>query len=278
MPKSARSLGLFSPSLARRPAPFRIALFVALLLLLWLPVYGLILWQIADSNTASILAIAAVFAEFLALLQVWSRTLYRARLRDRYGLAWTRPNRREFALGFGVAALSLMLLFGLQGLLGWVSWRGFPPRLGAIALEGLLVAVGVALGEELVFRGWLLGELEDDYSHRAALWGSSLGFAALHFIKPVSEMVRTVPQFPGLVLLGLVLVWARRSARGRLGLSIGLHAGLVWGYYLVAVGEWITYRDEAPLWLSGIDQNPLAGGLGLLCLSGLGLWVRLRRP
>ncbi len=278
MAKPLRFLSGFGPALANRPVPLRIFLFIGLLLLLWLPVYGLILWRVTDSNTISILATATVLIGFLGLLRVWSRTLYRSKLRDRYGLTWTRHNRREFALGFGAAALSLMLLFGLQGLLGWVVWDGAVwTQIGVIAFEGLLVAVGIALGEELVFRGWLLGELEEDYSRPIALWGSSLGFAALHFIKPVSEMIRTAPQFPGLVLLGLVLVWARRRCCGRLGMAIGLHAGLVWSYYLVAVGKLLTYQDSAPAGLSGVDQNPLAGGLGLLCLAGLGLWVRSRR-
>ncbi|MGF1536332.1 MAG: lysostaphin resistance A-like protein [Elainellaceae cyanobacterium] len=272
--------GLFGPALANRSAPKRIALFIAVLLLLWLPVYGLVRWQVSDPNTVSILVITAALVAFVVLLRFWSRTLYRSRLRDRYGLPPTQHNLREFALGFGAAVLSLALLFILQGLLDWVAWDGLPDawgKMGAIALEGLAVAVGIALGEELVFRGWLLGELEEDYSRRTALWGSSLTFAALHFIKPVGEIVRTAPQFPGLVLLGLILVWARRGCRGRLGMAIGLHGGLVWGYYLIAVGNLVTYADGVPQWLSGVDQNPLSGGLGLLGLGGLSLWVRSRR-
>ncbi|MGB3614348.1 MAG: CPBP family intramembrane glutamic endopeptidase [Elainellaceae cyanobacterium] len=268
----------FGTAFANRPAPQRIALFLVTLLLLWLPLYGLARWQLTDSNTVSVITTAVILLEFLALLRVWSRALYRSRLRDRYGLQWRQRNRREFALGFAVAAFSLSLLFGLETLLGWTIWRWDNwGRLGAIAGEGALVAIGVALGEELVFRGWLLGELEEDYSGSTALWGSSLAFAALHFIKPLSEMVRTAPQFPGLLLLGLVLVWARWRCQGRLGMAVGLHAGLIWSYYLFDVGDLMTYRKDVPEWLTGIDGNPLAGGLGLLFLSGLGLWVRSRR-
>ena len=165
----------------------------------------------------------------------------------------------------------------VQAGLGWVTWTLDPNATQVrVVLEGFLVAVGVALGEELVFRGWLLDELERDYAPSTALWASSLTFAVLHFIRPFAEIVRTFPQFPGLVGLGLLLVWAKRSSQGILGISIGLHAGLVWGFYMVNVGGWVEYTGTVSAWWSGVDQNPLAGGLGLGFLAILGFWFRWR--
>ena len=69
------------------------------------------------------------------------------------------------------------------------------------------------------------------------------------------------------MLLGLILSWGRQVHNGRLGFSIGLHAGLVWGYYIINVGSLIRYSSQIPLWVTGIDNNPLAGGMGLLFLS-----------
>ncbi|MEO0409088.1 MAG: type II CAAX endopeptidase family protein [Cyanobacteria bacterium P01_A01_bin.135] len=264
---------LFGPAIANRPAPLRIGVFVGALLALWLPFYGLAQLSITDPNTRSIAVMAVLFLAFIFLLRFWSRTLYQARLRDRYGLTGGNGNGRELAVGLGAGAASLALLFGLMALLGWTRWRWPGLGIGLTALEGLLVALGVGLAEELVFRGWLWGELKEDYSANTALWGSSLTFAALHFIKPLPEMLRTAPQFPGLLLLGLLLVWARRRCRGRLGMAVGIHAGLVWGYYLAQVGGLVAPRS-GPQWLTGVDGNPLAGGLGLLFLLGLGLWVR----
>ena len=97
-------------------------------------------------------------------------------------------------------------------------------------------------------------------------------FASTHFIKPWPEIVRTFPQFLGLVILGMALVWARRSP-GRFGTSsslgypIGLHAGLIWGYYIVNVGGLSEPTGRAPEWITGIDSNPLAGLLGLILLG-----------
>jgi threonine/homoserine efflux transporter RhtA len=83
-----------------------------------------------------------------------------------------------------------------------------------------------------------------------------------------------MPQFAGLVLLGLALVWAKQSRHGRLGLAIGLHAGLVWGNYIINAGQLVQYSGQVPAWVTGIDKNPLAGMMGLLFLSGIALRMR----
>ncbi|MEB3229573.1 MAG: CPBP family intramembrane glutamic endopeptidase, partial [Leptolyngbyaceae bacterium] len=197
-----------------------------------------------------------------------------------YGLSWDWANGRGLLWGYGIGLLCLLLLFGLQQGLGWIEWTSIQstdvmPLLN-IGLSGLLVALGVGLGEELVFRGWLLDELERDYSAGVALWGSSLLFAVLHFIRPLSEIIRTFPQFPGLVMLGLVLVWAKRSRHGQLGIAIGLHAGFVSAYYWVNVGQLVQYQPGVPEWWSGVDRNPLAGLLSLGFLTILAIWFRGR--
>lgn len=136
------------------------------------------------------------------------------------------------------------------------------------------MALGVGFAEELLFRGWLLDELQRDYSPRTSLWINSCLFALLHFIKPLKELLRTWPQFSGLLLLGLTLVWAKRSTKGRLGLPIGIHAGLVWGNYIINVGQLVQYSGQIPDWITGVDRNPLAGVMGLLFLGVMAFWIR----
>jgi len=87
-------------------------------------------------------------------------------------------------------------------------------------------------------------------------------------------MLRSWPQFPGLLLLGLILVGGKRSRQNRLGLSIGFHAGLVWGYYMINVGKLIIYSGSVPDWVTGVNGNPLAGAIGLLFLGTLVLGMR----
>lgn len=258
----------------RYPAPIRIGCFLLLLLLLWLPIAAPAYWFLSDSNTIALVTMPVLFGEFMLLLRWWARVLYRQRYPlHYYGLQLSRRNGYEFLQGLGLGTISLLALFVVEGGLGWVTWQP-PSGLGRIALEGLLVSVGVGLGEELIFRGWLWDELQRDYSTRAALWLSSMLFAVLHFLKPIAEIIRTSPQFAGLMLLGLALVWAKRATQNRLGLAIGLHAGLIWGFYLVTVGNLIRYSDRVPDWITGIGGNPLAGAAGLIVLGGLAVWVR----
>lgn len=257
--------------LARAPAPLRIGAFSGLLALAWLPVAPA--YAVLPANAAAIAGTSWLLVAFGLLLWGWNRWLYgRA---PEYGLRWDRQQARWLALGFGVGATLVLGLFVLQVALGW-RMLAVGSGVGRLALEGILSAIAVGVGEELLFRGWLLDELERDYAPPLALGVDAGLFALAHYLKPPAVMLATLPQLPGLLLLGVVLVRAQRRAGGRLGLAIGLHAGLVWGYYLVAVGEWVGPPQVAS-WLVGIDDNPLAGALGWAGLSGLGVWLRPRR-
>lgn len=262
--------------LAHLPVPLRIGSLLLVLLGLWLPYVALVYALVDDANTVSILVMPVLFGLFFGLLWAWGRWVYGRRGGfAHYGLVGTRAMGRELLQGLGMGFCSLLFLFVLMNGLGWATWRSPAVPIPRLLLEGLGVGLGYGLAEETVFRGWLLDELERDYAPRTALWVNALTFAVLHFIRPLNEVVATAPQFFGLVLLGLLLVWAKRQT-GRLGLSIGLHGGMVWGYYLVNVGALIRYTGQAPEWMTGINQNPLAGVLGFLCLGGLALSMRSR--
>ncbi|MGJ3246676.1 MAG: CPBP family intramembrane glutamic endopeptidase [Elainellaceae cyanobacterium] len=272
MPKLTLTMG---DRLARFPVFVRLAVFAVTLAIVWLPLAWMTTHFVSNPNSAGIAAMALLFIEFLAWVTLWGRWLYHHPwVIRRYGLVSTRQNGLEMLQGLALGGISLFALFGVQGMLGWLKWSSPPPHIACVILEGVLVALGVGLAEELLFRGFILDELERDYHLTRSLWISSLVFAILHFIRPIQEMIRTLPQFPGLVVLGLALVWAKRSHHNRLGFPIGFHAGLVWVYYVISVGNWIHYTHHVPEWVSGIDQNPLAGIMGLLFLGGLMLVVR----
>lgn len=273
------------------PAPLRLLGFVALLLVCWLPFVGLIYGLVDDPNTISILTMAVLFVEFVVVTQVWGRRVYGDRHRlQTYGLIRSRQNGYDWLNGVALGLVSLLLLFMVQGWLGWLTWEAPSPTFSRIVVEGLLVATGVGFGEELIFRGWLLEELQRDYSPPTSLWANSLIFAILHYTNSIgiaiallfgfagadafSTLIETLPQFPGLVLLSCLLVWAKRVRRGRLGFPMGLHTGLVWGYYIVNVGERVQYTGRVPEWVTGVHQNPLAGVTGMLFLGVLALSVR----
>jgi len=260
-------------AISHRPTPIRIGLFLLMLLAMWLPLKIPIEWAVsifygaadAARNLASILTYIVLYAEFIVLVKLWGRYVYREPLFKAYGLRQPRQNWQNFGQGFAIGLGSLLLMFVLQGILGWVQWQVPSSLFPRILFEGGVIAIAVGFVEELFFRGWLLNELEREYSPRIALGVSSLIFALVHGIRP---------QWFALVILGLILVWAKRATQGRLGLSIGFHAGIVWGYYLVNVGQLVTFSNRVPAWVTGIDRNPLAGVVGILALSAIAFGMR----
>jgi membrane protease YdiL (CAAX protease family) len=280
-------------AIAQLPAPGRIALFVLTLGLLWapfaIPIYGF--GNQYDPNLASILALALLYVEFLGLLWVWRRRFYHDQQPLKScGFYCQAQDGLHLLRGIAIGLAGILALFGLQLLLGWATLQAAVPQ-WRLVLEGLLMALAVGWAEELLFRGWLLTELEQDYRPAIALWSSSLIFALAHYIRPIEAIIDTWPQFFGLLLLGMALVWGKRSLRvprrpslksaprpGRLSLPIGLHAGLVWGYYMFNVGNLIEYTNAVPDWVTGVDRNPLAGLLGLWLLGIIAWSLQWRQP
>ncbi|MGB5969320.1 MAG: CPBP family intramembrane glutamic endopeptidase [Spirulinaceae cyanobacterium] len=266
-------------TIATYPVLVRLVVFLSTLVLIWLPFAIPIYFTLkSDSNLLTIVVMGILFIEFLFLLPWWGKKVYQQpQIIKSYGLEFTRSNGIRFLNGLSLGLLLTLSLFILEGILGWLTFTNPPVFLLRIIAEGFLSAVLVATAEELVFRGWLLAELQRDYNLKISLWLNSFSFAVLHFIKPIPEIIRTFPQFPALVLLGLTLVWAKRSQQGKLGLSIGIHGGLIWGYYIINVGGLITYTNQVSPWVTGVDKNPLAGAMGLLFLSILAWYIRNKK-
>lgn len=262
-------------SIAQRPFPVRLGCFIFILGLSWLPFATAVSISIKDANSRTIFAMGSLALEFILLLPWWGKYVHQQPQIFRHvGLEFTRLNGVELVRGIAIGLINILILFGIQGMLGWLEWQQPSMSLVQLVLEGLVSALGIAFAEELFFRGWIYDELQRDYRPNMVLGAVAGIFAISHFIKPLPEIIRTAPQFLGLFLLGLALVWAKRSCRGRLGLPIGIHGGLVWGNYIVEVGKLVKYTNSVPQWVTGVNNNPLAGMMGLMGLSILALWMR----
>lgn len=262
-------------SISKFVAPVRLGLFLLVLLLLWLPI-AIPIYLLVGNNAGTPLGIL-LYSLFVALIWFWGRNVeQQAKPYAYYGLVFSRYSLLECIAGVCLGLVSLSALMLLQASLGWLVWQGNVNWQSAV-LPGLLTGLGVGFAEELLFRGWLLTELERDYGKSRSLLINSSFFALTHFIKtePILVLLSRLPQFPGLMLLGIDLIWARRSRQNRLGLAIGLHGGLVWGYYIVNTSHWLKSAEVVPEWVTGIGGNPLAGLMGLLFLSAIaiGLWM-----
>jgi uncharacterized protein len=278
---------------ARRGVWWRLATFMGVLLVMWSPLALFLAalghyWQPA-ADFADIGMLVGLYGLFVLWLRRWGKAVYGWSLPLRqYGLTGGPPFWLNAIATLGLGCAAVFGLFALESLMGWVTWGMPDPEFERIFLEGLLMASLVGFAEELLFRGWLLSELEHDYGSTRAMLICSFIFACAHFIRPWDAIIRTFPQFIGLFILGMALVFARRTPHHfcsqvkkpsvlengltDLALPMGLHAGLIWGYYLVRIGDLAQETGRVPIWVTGIEENPLAGLVGLGVLGAIALY------
>ena len=232
-----------------------------------------------------------------AVLLLWPllRTLGIRRWAD-LGLSPNDARVRHCLLGFGLASVGLaataavLLAVGRAGWRGNISWDAFP--------SALLSAVVVALIEESLFRGALLGALRRRLSWPWALILLSLVFAALHFLKPPRDVhfdsvswtsgFVLLPQlfwqygdalllaggFLTLVVFSLVLGWTVVQTKS-LYAAIGMHAG--WVFAFKSFREVARLRGEPTVWL-GDDLLTGLVPVALVAFTGLLVGLLLHKP
>ncbi|PHX85785.1 MAG: CPBP family intramembrane metalloprotease [Synechococcus sp. Baikal-G1] len=247
-------------------------LYPATLVALFLGCQGLAgLVGIGEGQRASLAAIPAVLALVVSLPQRLKRQWGEADPWRSLGVVGPWPAALQALLRglLKAAALLALVVIGLQSA-GALSWP--LQTSAAVLLNGLVLALGVGFAEELLFRGWLLGELGLQLGRQRALWLQAALFSLVHtrFNLPLLPLLGLLG---GLLLLGLALGLQRRSDGGLLWGALGLHGGLVGGWFVLNQGL-IALQPGTPSWLSG-PANPIGGGLGWLGL-GLLLWARRR--
>jgi uncharacterized protein len=248
----------------------RLLLFLGTWILLWLPIAIPIAirfrWKpfqpLAVEQKLPLLGSLYLVAPFV----MWGLLSAEGQTWIHYGLRWDASALIAILLGLGVALLSLVIVFGWelsQGLIVWNS--GNQRQILSKGLPILALALWIGVTEEVIFRGCVQTELQADCGFWLAGIISSVIFALLHL---VWERHRTLPQIPGLNLMGLVLTLAKFTDHDYLGLAIGLHTGWVWGLGCIDAAQLITYEESASPWLVGWYQQPLAGVAGVGCLLG----------
>ena len=164
--------------------------------------------------------------------------------------------RDSIAAGLLTVITSVVLLEGSG------DWRG---EVDATQLtNAVLLCLGVGVAEELIFRGWLWAELNQMLGSRRGAVAQASIFSLVHtrFNLGLGAMAGLLI---GLFLLGLVLASQRLSDRGSLWGCIGLHGGLVAGWFLLQNGL-LQLSPDTPSWLvgpGGNSPNPLGGLVGI---------------
>ncbi|GAB1538737.1 type II CAAX endopeptidase family protein [Scytonema sp. NUACC21] len=209
----------------------------------------------------------------LAPAIVWGTNWLRQTSMSDYGFSGNISIFYSLVLGLVLGVLTIVAVFSCQMWWGWCSFQRTNLKLvRPIVIPILLVALFVGGVEELIFRGFLFTELDKDYSVWIAASTSSLIFALLHLIW---EQQETIPQLPGLWFMGMVLVLARFTDGGSIGLAWGLHAGWVWAIACLDTAQLLDYTGTVSEWVTGKNKKPLAGVAGVVCLllTGAILWL-----
>ena len=211
------------------------------------------------------------FVLFLALMHRWVAVRWSAE-KPWAALGICRSNPQEQPAPAAALFKGLLIAVGLLTLItsivligGWGNWRG---EMSATQLtNAVLLCLGVGFAEELIFRGWLWAELNQMLGSRRGAVAQASIFSLVHtrFNLGLGAMSGLLV---GLFLLGMVLARQRQSDRGSLWSCIGLHGGLVAGWFLLQSGL-LELSPNAPSWVvgpGGNAPNPLGGAVGLISL------------
>jgi membrane protease YdiL (CAAX protease family) len=271
--------------LTKAPALLKIFIFFLTWAIAWLPIaipLAIALhWHppkpLAPSQKLPLLASLYLLAPAI----LWGAAHLEGTAFSDYGLSWNLSVLGSVGLGWLLGVLGLAVLFVVQQALGWLRWQR-PTQTKAegnhaaiallqLLLPTLLLGLWVSVTEELIFRGFLINQLQQNYSVWVAGAIASLIFALLHLVWEGKE---NIPQLPGLWLMGMVLVLARWVDGGSLGLACGLHAGWIWAIASLDAMEAIAYTGNGSTWFTGLGGKPLAGVMGVLFLLATGaiLW------
>ncbi len=258
-----------------QPAWLCTVLFIPLLYALgWLAAVPLTLLGL-PADQVSLTGTLLSFVLFLLVMPRWATLRWsEPRPWRRLGLIARKPRaRNDQVISLGIGLLMSSALIGLiVSLLVFTengSWRG-NLEIKAI-LNCLLLALGVGFAEELIFRAWLWEELTRMLGSRGGLLGQAALFSLVHtrFNLGFGPMLGLLT---GLFLLGLILALLRLHDQGSLWGCIGLHGGLVGGWFL-AHQNLLMIDPNAPMWLvgpGGQNANPLGGMIAILSLTAIG--------
>lgn len=255
----------------------KVVVFFGVWAIVWLPVAFsvayLISWQPSQPLTTRQKLILLASLYILVPVILWWKITTEGLSFAELGLIWQLDILKSLGLGLFLSLAGLGITFSLESFLGLITWRWQNSKLLiSLIVPILFLGLGISLVEELVFRGYVFSTLRIEYSDLLTATISSIIFALLHLIW---ERKATIPQIPGLWLMGMVLVQARLLDHNSLGLAWGLHTGWIWGLSCLDSAQLITYTAKEKSWITGIYHQPLAGVAGIFCLmiTGFTLWL-----
>ena len=254
-----------------QPAWLPTVLFIPLLYALgWITACSLTLVGL-PTDQVSLSGTVLSFVLFLLVMPRWAAMRWSAE-QPWAALGICRPNPQEQAAPAAALLKGLLIAAGLLTVITTVlliegsgHWRGEVD--GSHLANAVLLCLGVGFAEELIFRGWLWAELNQMMGSRRGAVAQASIFSLVHtrFNLGLGAMSGLLI---GLFLLGMILARQRQADQSSLWGCIGLHGGLVAGWFLLQSGL-LQLSTSAPSWLvgpGGSSPNPLGGAVGLISL------------
>lgn len=204
---------------------------------------------------------------------------------------------RQLAAGFLLVSLMFLLIAAVLVPAGVIGWKNPAESVTRIVLRGMAGAFGLAVWQEVLFRGIAMGIFLRAMRPAAALGMSAVLFSLVHFLNPAGgvhvfdpdaagvgfELLRKIASrfadpplifgtFTPLLALGGVLAYARwRTAS--LWLPVGLHAGWIFvNDILTRVTEASSSPDSIMWMFAGASLKQ--GMVPLLALLLAGVLIR----
>ncbi len=214
------------------------------------------------------------FLLFLMSLPIWIRLRWRE-VRPWQALGITRLDIRKgwtcFLRGIclSFSLIVVVLIFAFLG--SWGSWQ-IDLTIQSF-LNALLLGIGIGFAEELIFRGWLWGELSLLIGYRWSIISQAAIFSLAHIQSTNMSLWEFSGLIMGLFLLGLLLAIRRILDNGCLWGSIGMHGGFVGGWFL-CTSDLVEFSSNLPNWFfgpGGLAPNPIGGFFAIFIFSLL-IW------
>ena len=228
----------------------------------------LIIYPEMQQDNLSLAGTIFSFFTLLYLLPDWVKV--RWRLTEPWiALGLLGSNKRNSWIYFFKGFVMAFVLIGT--LIVVVLLKSSGVWLGSVStgnlINAILLGFGVAFAEELIFRGWLLGELSYLFGRRLGVLLQALVFSLAH-VRFGMSLFPLLALLLGLFLFGIVLALMRILDNGSIWSCIGFHGGLV-GLWFAATSSLIELSPDASAWLVGLggaEANPLGGGAAIFSL------------
>lgn len=225
---------------------------------------------IAQKNNMEVsMGIQAIIIVVASMICQLLRRKPLAELLGRFELRWFK----ELGVGGLIGSMLMLTPALIVGIFGWVRWQWNPEGI-SVLLSSLLLFAGVAIAEELLFRGFVFQRLISGLGK----WPAQLGIAAFFLLTHLNnpgmtgsvKVMASINIFLASILFGLAFIRTKSLA-----MPLGLHwmanwvQGGILGFGVSGSeqsGLLIPVFGDAPVWLSGGQFGLEASLPGLICV------------